>query len=291
MKHPVFYLQGGLGNQMFEYAFLKYLEAAGHRGVKINASAPSLRKHSGAGVRAVFPAVEAGNRFLPVWQGHLVKWWADGLKKGLGVACMTEGMGEEQTTIPPHTVLIRGYWQEWRFAAAVEPVLRRDFVFRPDDDPRNRELAAWIEAPEQTGRTVSLHVRRGDYHDPANRAVFGDICTPEYYRRAVDFIRARVADPRFVVFSDDPAWVRGNLPLDGARYVDWNRGDASFRDMELMSRCHHHVIANSSFSWWGAWLDPRPEKIVAAPSKWFGDRPPEFVEKLLPPAWHRIEIN
>jgi hypothetical protein len=133
-------------------------------------------------------------------------------------------------------------------------------------------------------------VRRGDYLKPRVRAAFGDICTAEYYREAVAYIRQKTADPVFFIFSDDIQWVKDNLPLPGAVYVTGNTGLTGFRDMQLMSCCKHHIIANSTFSWWGAWLNQTPGKIVVAPAKWGHGQFKNYSRKLLPPSWHRIEL-
>jgi hypothetical protein len=98
-------------------------------------------------------------------------------------------------------------------------------------------------------------------------------CTPDYYFKAIDFLRQRLPEARFFVFSDDPQWV---VEVLASRYpslvlVDHNRAQDSYNDMRLMSLCRHHIIANSTFSWWGAWLNPDPGKIVIAPCNWFAN--------------------
>jgi hypothetical protein len=113
-------------------------------------------------------------------------------------------------------------------------------------------------------------VRRGDYiNNVKNNATYGE-CSLDYYRAAIAYISERVVRPYFFIFSDDISWVQDNLKLDvPCQYVEHNYGVDSYNDMHLMSLCRHHIIANSSFSWWGAWLNSRPEKIVVGPRKWF----------------------
>lgn len=135
------------------------------------------------------------------------------------------------------------------------------------------------------GTAVSLHVRRGDYVSDARTHAAHGLCSIDYYRAAVRYIIDRVEAPEFFVFSDDIAWARGNLDISHpCHYLDHNRGAESYNDMRLMSLCHHHIIANSSFSWWGAWLNPRDDKIVVAPARWFasGNR---RLDDLFPPGW------
>lgn len=115
--------------------------------------------------------------------------------------------------------------------------------------------------------SVSIHVRRGDYLDPENRAMFGGICTEEYYDAAIRYVLERCPEAHFYVFSDDSAYVREKY--NGPQYtiVDWNTGENSFFDIQLMSNCKHNICANSTFSFWGARLNPNPGKIMVRPAK------------------------
>jgi hypothetical protein len=100
---------------------------------------------------------------------------------------------------------------------------------------------------------------------------FGGICTSEYYQKAIKLISESINNPVFFIFSDDINRVKEKLPLNNAIYTDWNLGNDSWQDMFLMSRCYHNIIANSSFSWWAAWLNINRNKIVIAPERWFQD--------------------
>lgn len=116
--------------------------------------------------------------------------------------------------------------------------------------------------------SVSIHVRRGDfllYNE------YKGICEVDYYKKAIDYIKSRVQSPLFYIFSTDEEWCMDNLvPLcpDSYKIVNWNKGEYSYEDMVLMSKCKHNIIAHSSFSWWAAWLNPNDKKIVIAPEKW-----------------------
>ena len=132
--------------------------------------------------------------------------------------------------------------------------------------------------------SVSLHIRRGDYLNIPNYDVFDGL---KYYERAMAFVRKKHPQVVWVVFSNDAKWVRENLKMDGeAYYVDWNTGADSYKDMLLMSECSHHIIANSSFSWWGAWLNPNPGKMVLAPKLWFKNLE---AENVVPSSWYLID--
>lgn len=181
-------------------------------------------------------------------------------------------------------VYLDGYWQTEKYFADVVEVLRREFVPREGLEPENAAVAAQIDA----STAVSLHVRRGDYVTEPNTGRLHGLCSMDYFRAAVQFIQMRVGPVHLFVFSDDQDWSRSNLRLGPpTTFVAANSPDRGFRDMQLMARCRHHVIANSSFSWWGAWLNPSPDKIVVAPQRWFsaGDRD---TRDLLPEPWVRL---
>ncbi len=177
-----------------------------------------------------------------------------------------------------------GYWQSEKYFLDIEPILREDFRFGKPANELNRALADRIVSCA----SVSLHVRRTDYvTNPQAKARHGT-CTPEYYANSVARIAQMVAAPHFFVFSDDPAWAREKLDLhQPTTVVDLNGPDSGYEDLRLMTRCRHHIIANSSFSWWGAWLSESPAKIVIAPAQWFQDGSRDTMD-LLPPTWTRL---
>lgn len=183
----------------------------------------------------------------------------------------------------PNDCYLMGYWQSEKYFVEAAPQIRRDFTFRQPLEGQNAELAQQMASVN----AVSLHVRRGDYaSNPQTTATHG-LCSLEYYRASIQHIAERVHKPHFFVFSDDIAWVRENLKIDfHHQHVNHNHGAASYNDMRLMSMCKHHIIANSSFSWWGAWLNPSPHKIVLAPSGWFANE--TNTQDLIPQSWVRL---
>jgi hypothetical protein len=140
----------------------------------------------------------------------------------------------------------------------------------------------------QDVQSVAVHVRRGDYiTNPNNFASLG-LCPLEYYEDANDFIEQHVKNPHFFIFTDDPEWAREHMKFSGpTKVVDHNLGKADYEDLRLMTHCRHFIIANSSFSWWGAWLASNPDKIVIAPKTWFmtDSFPPE---DRIPGGWIRL---
>ena len=161
-----------------------------------------------------------------------------------------------------------GYWQSEKYFSDVEDTIRREFTSRDRLDAGTREILDRMA----TAQSVSVHVRRGDYvsHPRASRA--RSVCTPSYYQRCVAYIAERLGDIHLFVFSDAPDWVAANLRFEyPTTLVSTVPARPDHTDLRLMSACRHHVIANSSFSWWGAWLNPHHNQLVLAPRRWMND--------------------
>lgn len=159
-----------------------------------------------------------------------------------------------------------GYWACEKYYADIMDVLRTDIIFPHSSDSevesRNREM---IRQMEETC-SVSVHIRRGDYLDEINKALFGGICTEAYYQKAMEYMQERFPDARFYIFSDDIPYVREQYQGERYQIIDWNHGKNSFYDMMLMSRCRHNICANSTFSFWGARLNTYDGKVMIHPS-------------------------
>lgn len=183
----------------------------------------------------------------------------------------------------PDNVYLEGYWQSERYFSDVGDTIRRELALKGAPGGKNRELADLIGAVN----SVALHVRRGDYvTDPVTNAAHGT-CGPDYYHAAVAMLHQKFKDIEFFVFSDDPDWCRTGLRIPfPVHHVDHN-GQQPQEDLRLMSLCRHHIIANSSFSWWGAWLSTSPDKNVIAPKRWFND-PAIDTGDLIPAGWQRL---
>ena len=154
--------------------------------------------------------------------------------------------------------LVDGYWQSEKYFLPIADVIRKDFAF-PEASERNKSLA------KEMSRTmsVSIHVRRGDYLGGF------PVMDETYFNPAMDYFNEKYGDVHFYVFSNDMDWCRDHLKAEKITFVDWNTGKDSPFDMWLMTQCKHNIIANSSFSWWGAWLNQNESKEVIAPKTWF----------------------
>lgn len=296
MSHPVIIanIVGGLGNQMFQYACARALAEelelplkvtqdmfgvyTSHYGPELErvfslsldvAQPAELQKMIGA--LRVSPTVRralASKVLAPLRGRHFIlephyRYW-DGLRDRARAGGY-----------------LHGYWQSERYFVKHATTIRNDFKFKQPPAGYSAALARSILG----SAAISVHIRRGDYVNNAKTLSWHGVCPPEYYFNAIENLRKRVPGATFFVFSDDLRWVADVLL---PRYpdlilVDQNGGENSYNDMRLMSMCRHHVIANSSFSWWGAWLNANPDKIVIAPKQWFANGT-ETVD-LIPDAW------
>lgn len=180
---------------------------------------------------------------------------------------------------------IEGFFQTEKYFKQYENEIRTAFTFKTKPENFNQYLLEQIN----DSNSVSVHIRRGDYVQKKRYQDAYATCSLDYYKRGVEYIAEKYENPKLFVFSDDIKWVKGNwnLPYETV-FVDNNSGEKSFEDMRLMSNCKHNIIANSSFSWWGAWLNNNQEKIVIAPKKWFNDGRINQ-DDVIPSEWVRLE--
>jgi len=176
-----------------------------------------------------------------------------------------------------------GYWQSEIYLKAIEHILRPKFVIKQALDLLNANMLKNIIS----SNAVSLHIRRGDYLSiQSNTQIFNE-CTLYYYMNAVNLIREKVLNPTFYIFSDDIEWARAHFIGQEYIFVDFNTNSPG-NDMFLMSHCRHHIISNSTFSWWGAWINNHQDKMVITPEKWFKNGMSEV--GLLPESWIKLSI-
>ena len=184
----------------------------------------------------------------------------------------------------PNNSYLNGYWQSERYFATVRDVLLKDLIIKKEMSEQCKLTKSLI----LNSNSVSLHIRRGDYVSNKNATASHGILSLEYYNKAMTHLNGLHQDLKVFIFSDDMNWVKENLKLTNeCVYVDFNTGENSVFDMYLMSQCKHNIIANSSFSWWGAWLNQNPHKTVIAPEKWFADKNLN-TKDLIPNSWLKI---
>jgi hypothetical protein len=164
----------------------------------------------------------------------------------------------------PNDIYLSGYWQSEKYFQQVIHHIREFYQPALALDPKNTALMKKLNEVN----SVAIHVRRGDYTSNVYSNFFGGL-SDSYYSSAVKLIKEKVNDPSFFIFSDNPGWCRNNLNIENATYVEHNTGPDSYKDLLLMSQAKHNIIANSTFSWWGAWLNNNADKLVVAPQQWF----------------------
>jgi hypothetical protein len=159
-----------------------------------------------------------------------------------------------------------GYWQDRRFFSLIEDRVRQTFAFHRKLPVIAQRLLEQI----RDSTAIAVHVRRGDYVHNLRTAAAHNICDLNYYQTAIYLLREEVRDARFFVFSDDISWCRRNLDMCGSDvvFVETSELAVLHIDLELMKNCRHFVVANSSYSWWAAYLGSAPGKFVVAPSTW-----------------------
>lgn len=175
------------------------------------------------------------------------------------------------------------YSSEKYFENAKE-LIQQKFIFSEITEEKNLELINKIKNRE----SVSIHVRRGDY---IGNNVVGNMVKLDYYNEAIKYIENKVKNPIYIIFSNDIEWCKENLNLINKEvvYVEWNKKEKSFRDMQLMSLCKHNICTNSGFSWWGAWLNKNLEKIVIIPEKWYSSESKISSDDIAPQNWIKIK--
>lgn len=280
---------GGLGNQMFQWAFGVALEAK--TGVKTIFDMSFFdKKYARPYELDIFglncPQVEGlWNKFKLGLIWKLRKHMAD--KTFFGTSFYAEShfhYDENLFNVRPNTY-IEGFFQSEKYFVGVKDQISSAFQFKSKPDDFNLHLIEQIS----DSNSVSLHIRRGDYVQKKRYQNLYATCSLYYYKRGVEHISKSVENPTLFVFSDDHSWVKANLDLPyECIFVSNNSGDKSWEDMRLMSLCKHNIIANSSFSWWGAWLNNNPQKIVIAPKKWFNDKKINQID-VIPSNWVKIK--
>lgn len=179
-------------------------------------------------------------------------------------------------------VYLDGHWQSEKYFKNIEGLLRSELTLKPPLEGKNLELAKQIENCE----AVSIHVRRGDFISNPKRLKFHGVCEMDYYLRCVERLTGTIGEPNFFVFSDEPEWCHTNVNLGyPTTIVSHNGVNGNYEDLRLMSLCKHHILANSTFSWWGAWLSRHGEKKVFAPRKWIVNDNTIKVTDVIPAEW------
>lgn len=282
-------LSGGLGNQMFQYAAGKRL--ACHLGVPLMIDTSLFSAQHCATAReyaldafALEDPIATADDLRPFLPRHGLSRWLPRFARHRTYYRERHFHFDPAVLELRGEVCLDGYWQSERYFSDIAGTIREAFRFKQPLSGKNLHLYQQIRDVE----AVSLHVRRGDYVSDEKTHRWHGVCGVDYYDRAINHIVEHVSGPNFFVFSDDLHWASNHLKFrHPVTFVDHNPPEMGHEDMRLMSFCRHHIIANSSFSWWGAWLNPNPGKIVIAPRKWFSGFEAD-TRDLYPEGWLRF---
>jgi len=287
-------IAGGLGNQMFQYAAATALAWHKNQPLYLDLAGYVTRTHhQGFELFRLFHckalvATESEIRKTFGWRMR-APWRDIATHPRLGILRTAKIVNEPSVRLwpgffdVPDDVYLSGYWQSEKYFRSVVDRIRSEFSFKTGLTGQNLE---WAEQISESN-AVSLHVRRGDYVYSHKAQKLHGVTPLPYYEAAVAEILRRVEKPVFFVFSDDPQWCLQHIKAEApCHFIGHNTGTESFNDMRLMSLCKHNIIANSSFSWWGAWLNTNEGRLVIAPQRWYAgaDDPPDLV----PVSWLRI---
>jgi hypothetical protein len=294
-------LKGGLGNQMFQYALARKLSLQFRVPFKLDVSnlRPGLTNFLGVTTLRKYALgdfdIHAGfarNKDLPFlskfpstrYNNFLNKLVSTFQPRGRQVVRETSfsfDQNYKRIRSAGADIYLDGFWISEKYFKDITPVIRKDFSLKKKMSVTAVGLANQISH----SNSVSIHVRRRDYVTNPNTKQYHGVCDLNYYRKAIRRMTKHVSAPYFFIFSDDINWAKQNLRIEYPTvFVDHFGSDTE--ELILMSLCKHNIIANSSFSWWGAWLNKNPNKIVIAPKKWFRAKIDD--SDIVPIGWIRI---
>ena len=274
-------LQGGLGNQMFQYASAKAIALHRKQELKID--------HSN------FETYDLHSYGLDHFNIKAEKQLIGSKSTFFNKLAFKYGLKKEHThnetdfkfnenkqifNIKTNDLILHGYYQTEKYFKKYRNEILADFEIKGFLKPETEAMLSKIRSTN----AVSIHIRRGDYllHDVHNTS------KDAYYKAAMEFIESKIENPVYYLFSDDMKWVKENFKSKHEMvYVDFNDASTNYQDIKLMSNCKHNVIANSSFSWWSAWLNKNPEKLVIAPKVWFNGDMYDYTD-IVPETWYKF---
>lgn len=285
----------GLGNQLFQYALGRQISIEKNTPLKLDTTffnSQDLRSYklNNYNINADIASSEEINYFLYKYNTNMLS--SRVLRKTEKLLPRTKRklfkeevpwQYEPELFKVSSNIYIDGYWQHYKYFENIDPLIFKELTIK---SPYTDFVQSTIQHIIGNENSVSIHIRRGDYITDKQANNLMGVLPLNYYYSAIDIIKQRILNPTFYIFSDDLEWVKNNLSISSpCRYID---GGKDYFDLDLMSKCKHNIIANSSFSWWGAFLNKNINKIVIAPKQWVL---PESINKnieLIFPSWTKI---
>lgn len=287
---------GGLGNQLFQYAFARSVSSHLKTNFRLDISpfnsGYKLHKYSLDYFNVKKSIARDSDFFGFVWIRKHSKIFDIFYKYIRLKSTILPFYYPEQMFHFDNSVFLKnktyfdGFWQTEKYFKGIDFELRKEITLKNPLSTYSEEMLKKIK----NSPSVSIHVRRGDYVTDQNTNIVHGTCSMEYYKKAIDHMTKKVAGSHFFIFSDDYDWSIENFKsLNHPFTCVKNDAEKNYEDLILMSNCKHNIIANSSFSWWGAWLNPNKEKIVIAPKKWFNtQKTTTNTEDIVPESWVKM---
>lgn len=276
-------LKGGLGNQLFQYAYgrllsikngvevkFEFVEKKGdtQREYKLDNFNTNVEFSTDEDISKMKSSFGIFTKIIDIFKKKIFKQYNIGYtKKSLSIK----------------SGYLEGYWQSYKFLEPIKDILFKELVLKNPLDQKAEEILKNINETN----SISLHIRRGDYINDKKTKDAHYTFGLEYYEKAIDIIKQKISDPTFFIFSDDIEWVKQNLKINFPTIFVSDLNIKDYEELIVMSKCKNNIIANSSFSFWAAWLNKNPNKIVIAPKKWNNKYQSNYKD-LLPKEWIQI---
>ena len=289
------HLQGGLGNQLFQYAIARALSERYQVDFALDRSWFAIPQE-GATPRQFqlellnIPNVSYSTSPFPNKPSRIQRFLQNTISSGPIIHYQKNAFDFDPVlfnlkNIKNRDLYLSGYWQGFPYIEAIRPILQKDFELRASTSAHYQPYLQQIINSE----SAMLHIRRGDYVDSPSAAQFHGVLPLDYYLEAINNLQSARPNTYFYIFSDDLSWVKTALPknLNVTFVENSHQEDAAAQELQLMRACKHHIIANSSLSWWGAWLKNNGDGLVFAPNRWIRDDK-QNLANLLPPTWQQL---
>jgi hypothetical protein len=291
-------IYGGLGNQMFQYALKVAINQKGNKSEILFSNFFYNNHHNGFNIGRAFklklPFPLNFYNFLLlngefIYKNKLSSFLLEKIISQYHKKKYSSLYNEKKEFIYDKNVfqqtdsLLIGIWQVELYFKNIREKINTEFVFKIPKDKKNKKLIDEI----QSCNSVSIHIRRGDYLTAEWAKSHAVIKDKTYYINSINFINKTIENPHYYIFSDDIQWVKDNLKFSNCTFVEHNKNHKAYIDMYLMSLCKHNIIANSTFSWWGAWLNKNENKVIIIPERWLNS---DACPGIFPEDWIKIEV-
>ena len=295
-------LKAGLGNQMFQYAFMRLLQVKyGIKDVRLDVSyfdSPNFRKYLESGIDLLnveykIAAREDLRQFHIPYNNRTPHTFSHRLVSASQALFNSRYYYEKNRDYVNVESILKysyfdGYWQSWRYLEPIRDLILEEFKPKAGLSEKTNKYIEKFSALNY----VFIGVRKGDYTESSKSTNHYGAPSLDYYKKAVPLVLERVKDPYFVIFSDDIEWVRNNIDFNEAgisdNQIEFRTEDrivSNFEEMYVMASCKHAIISNSTFNFWGAWMIDNPDKVIVAPKNWFKDGKPIDI---IPPEWIQV---